>query len=208
MKTYEIWCNRTGKVVETITGPWSSVQARMTELNRQGRGVSARKAGTTATPSVDKPAAYAPIPQSESGLYYATSDGSNDKDVLVGWGLIIRKDAPNTGQEVHRNNGQVTDEAAKKHWNVAGELAGAIRAVLWAKRNNARVVIRADFQGVRDYYTGAWKRKNPETRGYHEWMHRHERYIADIQWVPGHNGDRDNEIADMLAREAIGKGAR
>lgn len=42
---YEIWKNETGEVLRTHPGPWADTQRVIAELNRQGLGVSARKAG-------------------------------------------------------------------------------------------------------------------------------------------------------------------
>ena len=89
--------------------------------------------------------------------------------------------------------------------NVAGEMLGAMTAVQWAmKRGYSAIEIRYDYQGIEMWATGRWKTKNELTRKYAETMQSWGRRI-DISYkkIKSHSGDRFNDLADRLAKEAL-----
>ncbi|SHH67240.1 viroplasmin family protein [Clostridium grantii] len=91
---------------------------------------------------------------------------------------------------------------------VAGELMGAIKAIEFAKDNNINdIAIFHDYVGVAYHATGFWERKEPSSIEYYEKMNNlmKENYInVSFVKVDSHTGDKFNEIADELAKHAVG----
>lgn len=100
-------------------------------------------------------------------------------------------------------------EKAKDMKNVAGELAGAMRAMKEAKsRGFKKLILCFDYQGIQKWITGEWKCKNEMTKLYKQWHDNNIEGHIEIgfKWVKGHSGDKYNELADELAKKAIGIG--
>lgn len=98
-------------------------------------------------------------------------------------------------------------EKAKDMKNVAGELAGAMRAMKEAKsRGFKNVIIKHDYLGCSEWINGNWKAKNDMVKKYIEWYNNVIRDSVNVrfEWVKGHSGDKYNELADTLAKKAIG----
>ena len=118
------------------------------------------------------------------------------------YGLI----AINNGEEVFEDCGVGEDEDAVSLRNVAGEVLGSLKAVEFAINNGyKKVTIVYDYQGVESWALGTWKRNKDLTKDYHERMQEHRKNI-DISFVKvkGHSGDKYNDIADKLAKKALG----
>jgi ribonuclease HI len=91
--------------------------------------------------------------------------------------------------------------------NVAGELLGAMEAIKWAIENQYEsVVIHHDYQGIAKWATGEWEAKKEGTKSYVTFINKHKKLIS-IQFnkVEGHTGNKYNEQADKIAREALTK---
>lgn len=96
-------------------------------------------------------------------------------------------------------------EAAAMH-NVAGELAGAMRAIAWAVGQDIKpVVLYHDYIGIAAWATGDWQAKNKFTKAYAAFMAPHLDWVR-FNKVKGHSGISGNELADMLAGEALKQG--
>ncbi|MBF8984831.1 ribonuclease H family protein [Lutibacter sp. B2] len=91
--------------------------------------------------------------------------------------------------------------------NVSGEMTGAMKAVEFAKNNNyTSLVIYYDYKGIEDWAVGNWKRNNEYTKAYHTFMQVHMKSMKiDFVKVKAHTGDKYNEIADQLAKDAFKK---
>lgn len=127
--------------------------------------------------------------------YKVYVDGSYRNNTAT-WGFVV----VDGNRSVDRDAGSVEKiDAATNGRQVVGELAAAMRAVLWAKRNNARIVIYYDYMGVEKWATGDWKAKKPVTRKYAEFMRKHQQNIVGFCKVRAHSGDRWNKVADNLA---------
>lgn len=89
--------------------------------------------------------------------------------------------------------------------NVAGEVLGAMKAMSYAKEHGyARLTLYFDYQGIESWALGTWKRNNTLTQGYHEYYQNMKKNIAiKFMKVKGHSGDRFNDRADELAKEAF-----
>lgn len=147
----------------------------------------------------------------------AYTDGSYDntlKKYSFGCVLILP-----TGEILTESgNGDNPESLAIR--NVAGEMIGAMYAVLWALKNGYREIeLRYDYEGIEKWVTGAWKTKNALTAKYAESMRRWGTLDAiapssseprkirlSFAKVTAHTGDRYNEMADRLAKAALREG--
>ena len=96
-------------------------------------------------------------------------------------------------------------ELAAMH-NVAGEIKGAEAAMRYAMEHGIRkIAIYHDYEGIAKWCLGLWKTNKEGTRAYKSFYDEASRQI-DIQFVKvaGHSGDTYNEMADQLAKEALG----
>ena len=108
-------------------------------------------------------------------------------------------------KEIHMN-GVGNDPEMVSMQNVAGEIMGATAAIQWALNNNVpKIVIYHDYAGISEWATGAWKRNKKGTDAYFRFC-RDARDKVDIQFVKvkGHSHTFFNDVADGLARKALG----
>jgi len=133
-------------------------------------------------------------------------DGSfNDSVPNYGFGLVCVLD----GTIVHAAGGAGKNTEAVSMRQIAGELLGAIQGLVFARKNGYRkVVVLHDYMGVAHHATGVWKRSNPFSITYYEWMQAFFRENPDMQVsfrkVPAHAGNLYNELADVLAKRSVG----
>lgn len=118
------------------------------------------------------------------------------------YGLI----AIDNGEEVFEDCGVGEDEDAISLRNVAGEVLGSLKAAEFAINNGyKKVTIVYDYQGVESWALGTWKRNKELTKDYHERMQKNMKKInISFVKVKGHSGDKYNDIADKLAKRALG----
>lgn len=90
--------------------------------------------------------------------------------------------------------------------NVAGEIAGAQRAMEFAIENKAkRVIIYYDYEGIEKWCTGAWKARKEGTQLYVKAYEKlKEKIEIEFVKVAAHTGNKYNEEADILAKKALG----
>lgn len=110
------------------------------------------------------------------------------------------------GEVVFTANGVGTDKNAISLRNVSGEVNGAMKAVEYAIENNFKqITIVFDYQGIESWALGTWKRNNDITKNYNEFMQEKMKEIKiNFKKVKGHSGDKFNDMADKLAKEALG----
>lgn len=90
--------------------------------------------------------------------------------------------------------------------NVAGEIEGAKFAMEYCIQNGIKSVdIYYDYQGIELWCTGAWKTNKPQTAEYKRYYDEASKKL-DIRFkkVKGHSGDKYNDMADALAKSALG----
>ena len=90
--------------------------------------------------------------------------------------------------------------------NVAGEIAASEMAMKYAVEHGyGSIEIIHDYQGIASWCLGEWKTNKEETRRY---KMTYDTYKKDVRIkftkVKGHSGDKYNDIADMLAKQAAG----
>lgn len=117
------------------------------------------------------------------------------------YGMVILRD----GKEYTFSEKIEDAELAKMH-NVAGEIKGSEAAMQYAIDNKIpNLVIYHDYEGIAKWCTGAWKANKPGTIRYQEFYNK-ARQSVNIRFVKvqGHSGDKYNDMADELAKEALG----
>lgn len=133
-------------------------------------------------------------------------DGSFNEEIPnYSFGLVCVQH----GVVKHMDKGAGSNSEAIEMRQIGGELLGAMKGLLWAKKHGYKdVVIFHDYKGVCYHATGYWKRDNPFSETYYQWM---QKFMKDNPQmniafckVDAHTGDDFNELADGLAKEGCG----
>ncbi len=90
--------------------------------------------------------------------------------------------------------------------NVAGELKGAMFSVNFALKNGYnKIIIKHDYEGISKWFIGAWKANSYCATEYVKYMSKVKGKIAiSFEKVDAHTGNKFNDRADALAKEALG----
>ncbi len=102
-------------------------------------------------------------------------------------------------------SGRKQDPEMASMRNVAGEIKGAMCAMEWAVKNNKKSLhIYYDYTGIENWAKGSWKTNKKGTREYREYYNSiKDRLDVKFIKVKAHSGDRYNDEADQLAKDAI-----
>ncbi len=165
-----------------------------------------------------KGAKFKSFPTLEAAEAYlnGVDDGMTKKDVIAngwaiyvdgsflngryGWGFAAYRD----GVLIHTANGSDDKEEAAALHNVAGELKATIEAVRWAREEGfSPITIYHDYAGISEWALGNWKTNRDLTRRYADYISRHLSWVNFCK-VTGHTGVVGNELADKLAKDALG----
>ncbi len=89
--------------------------------------------------------------------------------------------------------------------NVAGEIKGSEIAIKYCLNNKIQsITIYHDYEGISKWCTGEWQAKKDGTKAYKEFFDEASRSInIHFVKVKGHSGDKYNEMADQLAKNAL-----
>lgn len=117
------------------------------------------------------------------------------------FGAVILKD----GQEICLN-GKMSDPDLVGMRNVAGEIKGAEAAMRYALENGIdEITIVHDYEGIAKWCLGQWKTNKEGTKAYKAFYDSiQDRLTVHFQKVKGHSGDHYNDMADELAKKALG----
>jgi len=129
-------------------------------------------------------------------------DGSyNIHDKRFSYGAVILY----KGEE-YRLNKAFEDEELAEMRNVAGEIKGSEAAMQFFLDNNiSEADIYHDYEGVAKWCRGEWKTNRDGTKKYAEFYKKVcEKVKINFIKVKGHSGDKYNDIADRLAKDALG----
>ena len=111
------------------------------------------------------------------------------------------------GQQVIKKligKGNQIDYASMR--NVSGEILGCMKAIEYAINHHYEsICIYYDYEGIEKWATGLWKANKEQTQNYVKTIQKMKKKI-DIyfQKVLAHSGDYYNEVADSLAKKAVG----
>lgn len=129
-------------------------------------------------------------------------DGSYRSDTgEFSYGMVILKDG-----EEHTFCEKITDKDLAQMHNVAGEIKGSEAAMQYAIDHNIpEIVIYHDYEGIAKWCTGAWKANKPGTIAYQSFYQEAIRKVKiHFVKVKGHSNDKYNDMADQLAKSALG----
>lgn len=143
-----------------------------------------------------------PARDARDGAAAAYVDGSYDiRTNRFSYGMVLFY-----GGGEHRQSGAFSDTKLAAMQNVAGEVRGAMEAMKYCADNGIeKLDIYYDYAGIENWCTGAWRANKPGTIDYKAYYDRASDKV-DIRFikVKGHSGDRYNDLADRLAKEALG----
>ena len=103
-------------------------------------------------------------------------------------------------------NGSGNEEDYVAMRNVAGEILGSEHAIQWAVEHGySSITIYYDYEGIEKWANGIWKANKIGTQRYKEFVAK-QREKIDISFskVAAHTGVKYNEMADQLAKAALG----
>lgn len=131
-------------------------------------------------------------------------DGSFDKlsgDFSYGMVILYQGQEKKFCQRFHN------PELAGMH-NVAGEIKGAEAAMRYAlSKQLKKIVIYHDYEGIAKWCNGAWKANKEGTKAYKAYYETVRNKIEiEFVKVKGHSNDKYNDMADALAKQALGIG--
>ena len=129
-------------------------------------------------------------------------DGSyNIRTKEFSYGMIVLID----GKE-YKYAGKDNDSELASMRNVAGEIKGAEAAMRFAVAKGLEsITIYHDYEGIARWCTGEWKTNKEGTKAYKKYYDEaKEKTSIKFVKVKGHSNDKYNDIADELAKQALG----
>lgn len=139
------------------------------------------------------------LPKTQAVAYVDGSYDSSSNTFSYGMVLFYKE------QELHFSK-KFTDRTLAEMHNVAGEIKGAEAAIQYCLNHDiSSITIYHDYEGIAKWCNGQWAAKKPGTIAYAE-FYKKARDKVEIRFVKvkGHSGDRYNDLADHLAKEALG----
>lgn len=129
-------------------------------------------------------------------------DGSYNKETeeySFGGVLIIKG-------KVHKFNKKYPKDEYSIHRNVAGEIKGAGFIIQYAINHQITdLTICYDYMGIEKWYTGEWKANTPIAIAYVNFARENSNKInVKFVKIKSHTNDTYNDMADALAKEALG----
>lgn len=153
--------------------------------------------------NVTKPAAL-DLSELDADTAVAYVDGSyNIRTKVFGFGAVIF----HNGAAHTKSQGFNEPEMAAMR-NVAGEVYGSMYAMKYCAENGIKnLQIFYDYAGIEKWCTGEWKTNKEGTAAYRAY-YESVKGAVNISFikVKGHSGDKYNDMADALAKEAVGIG--
>lgn len=98
------------------------------------------------------------------------------------------------------------DEEMALMRNVAGEIEASKMAMEYAAEHGYESIeIVHDYEGIARWCLGDWKTNKEGTRRYKDTYEQYKKVLRiEFTKVKGHSGDQYNDLADSLAKKAIG----
>ncbi len=141
-------------------------------------------------------------PDTDSNTAVAYVDGSyNIETKQFGCGVVIFFE----GKEITFSQAFSDEELATMR-NVAGEIEGAKLAMQYCADNNIEEIdIYYDYEGIEKWCSGSWKTNKEGTCAYKRFYDEISKKVkVSFIKVKGHSGDKFNDMADRLAKDAVG----
>ena len=144
----------------------------------------------------------AQILKAEPGALVAYVDGSyNVANNQFSYGIVLLD-----GEQELKFQQFFIDEELASMRNVAGEIKGAEAAMRYAvEQGFQKLYIYHDYEGIAKWCLGEWKTNKEGTKAYKAYFDsiRDKLQVVFVK-VAAHTGDKYNEMADKLAKEALG----
>lgn len=117
------------------------------------------------------------------------------------YGMVILRDS-----KEYTFNKKFDDKDLASMRNVAGEIKGAQAAMAYAVEEGLKeITIYYDYAGIAFWCLGDWKANKEGTIAYKEYYDSIKELVkVNFVKVKGHSGDKYNDMADALAKEALG----
>lgn len=141
-------------------------------------------------------------PQTDDATAVAYVDGSYRADTAeFACGVVIFHNS-----EEHTFSESFSDPALASMRNVAGEIKGAQKAMSYCAENGIKNLdIYYDYEGIEKWCTGEWKTNKEGTIAYKQFYDIISKSVnVSFNKVKGHSGDKYNDMADRLAKDALG----
>ena len=142
------------------------------------------------------------ILKTEPGALVAYVDGSyNVANNQFSYGMVLLD-----GEQELKFQQFFIDEELASMRNVAGEIKGAEAAMRYAvEQGFYKLYIYHDYEGIAKWCQGEWKTNKEGTKAYKAYFDsiRDKLQVVFVK-VAAHTGDKYNEMADKLAKEALG----
>lgn len=140
---------------------------------------------------------------------YAFVDGSyNPNTGVAGYGgFLYGPLKPDGTRDKELVQGTVASKEFCQQRNVAGEVTGATRAIRLAQgKGYTDLTIIHDYAGIASWANGSWRAGNKYTQQYARIVQEAQGKGLNIHFVhvQAHTGIEGNEMADRLAKEAVG----
>ena len=138
----------------------------------------------------------------EAGALTAYVDGSyNVATEEFAYGVVFLAE----GLEESCNQKYADPELASMR-NVAGEIKGAEAAMRYAiEKGYQKLYIYHDYEGIAKWCLGEWKTNKEGTKAYKAYFDSiQDKLEVVFKKVAAHTGDTYNEMADKLAKSALG----
>lgn len=152
--------------------------------------------------SVEQERMNKPVKNVNTSRVEAYVDGSyNSETNEFSYGMIILQN----GEELKFAEKYDNKELALMH-NVAGEIKGAEAAIRYAVENSLEsIIIYHDYEGIAKWCLGEWKANKEGTKAYKEYYESvKDKVSISFVKVTGHSNNKYNDIADELAKQALG----
>ena len=103
-------------------------------------------------------------------------------------------------------NQKFDNEELREMRNVAGEIEGAKKAMSFCLENNIKKLdIYYDYQGIESWAIGAWKTNKEGTINYKSYYDGiKDKLQVKFNKVKAHSNNKYNDLADKLAKDAVG----
>lgn len=130
-------------------------------------------------------------------------DGSFNGGDTYAFGIVLI--TYNGNKEISKS---ITDAENALMRNVAGEISGSMYAMNYAYENEVEnLYIFYDYAGIEKWCSGEWKTNKNGTRKYKEFYDEISKKVkVHFVKVKGHSNDHYNDLADKLAKRALGIG--
>lgn len=138
----------------------------------------------------------------EEGLVAYVDGSFNAKTKIYGYGCVIME----KGQVVKKIYGKGSHPDYVGMRNVAGEIFGSEVAIEYAiAQGYKQVTIYYDYMGIEKWANGEWQANKPGTKAYVAKVKDYRAAIAiTFKKVLAHSGNTYNDMADGLAKKAVG----